>query len=260
MEEPRHYLSHEMRNAPRPTALCGREFRRADLDYSQGLKPGSCFPARAACPACQEVLDRTVPVEHRNQWVEIPPPAPGRDAYAYTVYYADRQVVRIDQFTEITLPYSGDPPLTHIWSQEHYDPEKPYLEHENLRELRETLAQAQDPVISPAPLLAQAAARLQRTLARETHPEVEEHLQKALTALQAFQEGQISPTKAAQSNRPALAQYRQALEQLDLAKRRKGKQLPPLFQQLPALTRQRQPQIPHHPDFAPTPARNPAHA
>jgi len=136
----RHYLSHEMRNSETKTALCGLRFHPKEIDCRQGFSPGSCFPSRVSCRDCLEILDLTVSVIHWDQWVEIHPQTAGRETHLYTVFYPDRQVLRLDADTEVNLPCTNAP--YQIWSDPAGDPETLYMEFQNLCDLRTLLATA----------------------------------------------------------------------------------------------------------------------
>lgn len=230
----RHYLSHEMRNSPAPTALCGQQLSPEQLDCSAGPDAGSCFPRRVSCPACRAGLEELLPRRHWPQWVEIHPQPSGPQNSLYTAFYPDRQELRLDKNTEVCLPHLNSP--AQLWSQPGFDPEIPYRAYQALQELRQLLAAFP---AHPAQLLnlprnplAELQERLQRLLAQDHPPEIRESLQAAQAALPP---AHFSPNyfQEALAWQPA---RRTAAAALSSAQRSQARRLPPELRCLPPRT------------------------
>lgn len=245
----RHYLSHEMRNSSPASALCGLQFHPDDLDYSKWFSPGSCFPSRVNCRDCLEILVQTIPAHHWEQWVEIHQAAAKGASRRYTAYYPDCRIVSISGETEAVIPVRGPARPTRIWSNPGYDPEIPYLEFQNLSELQILLTgvaggshpQPATCILQPEAIqiLEQTAARLERTIRKEPDQEILSHLERALAALIELQ-ASLSRQRAEDHslNPEQAANFRDARQELDAARREKIRRLPPELKDLPARTPQ----------------------
>lgn len=205
----RHYLSRKMRNAPTSIALCGYQFTLEELDWSQKAPTYSFFPNRVTCHSCRTLIGELVPQEHWEQRVEIYEPSHGQGR-RYTAFYPDHMVRSCGTVPETTvlsrMPNNLYPPGTPN------NPDLPYLDFQNVYDIMKLLARtARDPwrepisCLSPetAPLLHQAAKRLERTAYNEVNPELRkefrlaaEQLNSIHAGIKARKQGNLTPAQA----------------------------------------------------------------
>ena len=179
-------------------------------------------------------MEELLPRRHWFQWVEIHPLPAGRKTSLYTAFYPDRQALRLDPDTEVSLPHLNAP--AQIWSQPGFDPEIPYRAYQSLHELQQLLAADSETApsapentkVSETEPLAELRKRLQRLLTREQPPEIREQLQTAQAALLSAG-GNPSAALSPAARRTAAAA-------LTAAQRSQARRLPPELRCLPHRT------------------------